>query len=274
LTRVADLGTRRRPRGVLNLRAGERWFTVSIHPPAADLTELVQHYWAVRWDRLDRGPYVQHALAHPMVEMVAERDRSIIVGPTTGRFTRVIEGRGRAFGIRFRPAGFHPFLGSPMSTLTDRQIAVSAVFGTDGEELRQRLLVFEDESRMVEVADEFVGSHLSASDPMVPEINRIVDHVMADRRITSVAGVVARTGIGERKLQRLFARYIGVAPKWVIRRHRLIEAAERLAAGISVDLAAIAFELGYCDQAHFTRDFKAIVGQPPGDYARTAAPPG
>jgi AraC-like DNA-binding protein len=226
----------------------------------------------VCWDRRGLGPHPHRALAHATVEVVAERGRSVIVGPTTGLFTRVIGGRGRAFGMRFRPAGFQPLLGSPVSTLTDRRVAVSALLGSDGDELVERLLSLDDESRMVEVAETFVRGRLSASDPMVTEINRIVQEVMADRRITRVAEVVERTGIGERTLQRLFAKYVGVAPKWVIRRYRLVDASERLAAGASLDLAALALELGYFDQAHFTRDFKAIVGRPPGDYARTAAP--
>jgi AraC-like DNA-binding protein len=52
----------------------------------------------------------------------------------------------------------------------------------------------------------------------------------------------------------------------VIKRYRLHEAAARL--GGAVDMAALALELGYFDQAHFIRDFKAVVGQPPGRYAR------
>jgi AraC-like DNA-binding protein len=264
----------RKPRGVLNLRAGEHWFTVSIHPPTSDLVEVVQHHWTVRWDRRDHGPYVQHALPHPMVELAVEQDQSSIVGPMTGRFTYVIKGKGRAFGIRFRPAGFHSFLGAPVAALTDRRIAVSDVFGTDGDEFVESLRSLEDESRMVEVAEAFLRDRLPALDPRVAEVNRIVDQVMADGRITRVAEVLDRTGMSERALQRLFTKYVGVAPRWVIRRCRLIEAAERLAGGASVDLTAIALELGYFDQAHFTRDFTAIVGQPPGDYARTAARPG
>ena len=29
----------------------------------------------------------------------------------------------------FRPAGFHPFLGAPVATLTDRRVQVAEVFG-------------------------------------------------------------------------------------------------------------------------------------------------
>ena len=102
-------------------------------------------------------------------------------------------------------------------------------------------------------------------------VDFVVAGMMADREITRVADVVSRTGIGERRLQRLFAEYVEASPKWVIRRYRLQEAAERLAAAEDVDLAALALDLGYFDQAHFARDFRAIVGRPPASYARSAA---
>jgi AraC-like DNA-binding protein len=58
--------------------------------------------------------------------------------------------------------------------------------------------------------------------------------------------------------------------EWVIQRYRLHEAAEQLAADASASQATIAMNLGYSDQAHFVRDFKAIVGISPAAYARAA----
>jgi AraC-like DNA-binding protein len=74
----------------------------------------------------------------------------------------------------------------------------------------------------------------------------------------------------KRGLQRLFREYVGVSPKWVIQRYRLFEAAERLSAG-EVDDAQLARELGYFDQAHFIRDFKAVVGRSPQAFVRDLA---
>jgi AraC-like DNA-binding protein len=76
--------------------------------------------------------------------------------------------------------------------------------------------------------------------------------------------------MNKRTLQRLFAKYVGVSPKWVIQRYRLHEAAEQLAAGSSIGQAALAADLGYSDQAHFVRDFKSVVGMTPLAYARQA----
>lgn len=101
----------------------------------------------------------------------------------------------------------------------------------------------------------------------------IVARAAADREITRVEHLVRESGIGARALQRLFADYVGVSPKWVIQRYRLHEAAERIAAGAVRDWAALALDLGYADQAHFIRDFRHWVGCSPGEYSRELGEP-
>jgi AraC-like DNA-binding protein len=234
------------------------------------LAELVGHYWTVSWDLRGRDPHLQHTLPHPSVHLVAERDRSGIMGVLTGRFTRRLDGRGRAFGIRFRPAGFHPFLGRPVSTLTDRRIAVAKVFGVDGARLVERLLAAGDQAELAATAEAFLLARLPDPDPTVALVNRVVAQIMAGPDITLVRELADRSGVATRRLQRLFATYVGVGPKWVIRRARLHEAVERLDRGDQVDLGFLARELGYFDQAHFAHDFRATVGDPPAAYARTA----
>lgn len=64
----------------------------------------------------------------------------------------------------------------------------------------------------------------------------------------------------------MFKRYVGVSPKWVIKRYRLHEVAGKLADNEETDWAQIAIELGYYDQSHFIKDFKSIVGESPGEY--------
>lgn len=82
----------------------------------------------------------------------------------------------------------------------------------------------------------------------------------------------AEFDLTERSLQRITARRIGLSPKWLIQRRRLQEAAERLASGETVDLARIATEIGYADQAHLTRDFRRVTGLTPGRYAAEPRP--
>ena len=102
-------------------------------------------------------------------------------------------------------------------------------------------------------------------------VNAIVDHVEHDPSVRQVAQVCDAFGLGERALQRLTRRRLGLTPKWLIQRRRLHEASERLREGPG-DLAAIAHDLGYADQAHFTRDFRRVTAMTPGGFARRFAP--
>jgi AraC-like DNA-binding protein len=89
-----------------------------------------------------------------------------------------------------------------------------------------------------------------------------------DRGTTRVDRLAARCDTGVRRLQRLFAEHVGVGPRWVIRRYRLREVTERLETGDTVDWAGLAAELGHADQAHLSRDVRALFGEPPTHYAR------
>jgi AraC-like DNA-binding protein len=80
-------------------------------------------------------------------------------------------------------------------------------------------------------------------------------------------------GIAQRTLQRMFQHYAGVSPTWVIRRYRLLEAAEPVREGKLVSWAQVAADLGYADQAHLIRDFRAAIGQTPAAYAHSQSRP-
>jgi AraC-like DNA-binding protein len=267
--RLGDRLKEGRPSGVLDLRAGKGRFETAQYRPAPELAELVEHHWRVRWHVQE--PYVQHTLSNASVHLCMERGNSRVQGVVTGRFTRTLVGSGRVFGVKFRPAGFRPFLGSSVAPLTDVALPVTAVFGPDGDALVERMLDLEDDAALVAAADAFLAGRLPPPDPAVAEVNRIAALVVADRRITRVDQLAAVTGTGKRTLQRLFSEYVGVSPKWMIQRYRLHEAADRLAEDREVTLAELALELGYFDQAHFVRDFRAIVGRPPAAYASEQA---
>jgi AraC-like DNA-binding protein len=70
----------------------------------------------------------------------------------------------------------------------------------------------------------------------------------------------------------MFLRYAGVSPTWVLRRYRLLDAAEAVREGQPVSWAEIAAGLGYADQAHLITDFRAATGQTPAAYATAQRP--
>lgn len=257
-----------KPRGILNPRAGEGRVRLSRPLPADELAFFVEHYWIVGWDLRGQEPYPSEVLPHPCVHLVIEKDRSRIYGVIREKFSHLLTDEGKVFGVKFRPGAFYPFWGSPVSGLTDGSVGLRDAFGAEGERLEKAVLSTEGDGEMVGVAEAFLRERLPERDDNVETINRVTGLIAADRTITRVEEVAVRSGIGKRTLQRLFERYVGVGPKWVIRRYRLHEAAERLSEGKAVNFAELALDLGYFDQAHFLKDFRALVGVTPADYAR------
>jgi transcriptional regulator GlxA family with amidase domain len=94
--------------------------------------------------------------------------------------------------------------------------------------------------------------------------------MIGDRSLVRVDQVAALGSMSVRSLQRLFAAFVGVSPKAVLARYRLQDAAATIDAGEVDDLADLATSLGWFDQAHFSRDFRAMVGVPPSAYLARA----
>jgi AraC-like DNA-binding protein len=257
-----------KPRGILNLKVGEKKFQLSRHLPAQDLSFFIEHYWIVSWDLRGQEPYVQETLPYPCVHLVFEKNQSRVYGVETGKFARLLENKGRVFGIKFKPGAFYPFVKSPVSQFTNNSISFWDAFSLDSKALEEAILSREDEGEMIELAEKFLRDRLPEQDKNVGVINEIINCIIAHREITKVDDVVSWFNINKRALQRLFRQYVGVSPKWVIKRYRLHEVAERLAEGEVVDWPEMVLELGYSDQAHFIKDFKTIVGSTPAEYAR------
>lgn len=256
-------------RGVLHEKLVPGKLQHSRHAPSPVLATWVQHFWSVRWE-VHGAPQQVQTLPHPNVHLVIERGRSGIFGIASGRFTRTLVGRGGVFGVKFRPGGFHPFLGRSVATLANRSLPIASVF-SGAVDIETKVLAQEEPEGMVAVMSEFLAARLPLPDENVERVAGIVDSIVHDRSMTSVEQLALRESMNKRALQRLFGNYVGASPKWVINRYRLHEALELIANGRPPDWTTLALNLGYFDQAHFIRDFKTLVGHSPAQYAKQAA---
>lgn len=257
-----------RPKGVVAPAQARKKFRMERYLPPPELAPFLDHFWIVEWDLGGQPPYVQRTLPYPCVHLVFDSAQSGIWGVPTGAFDYELKGAGKVCGLRFRAGGFRALLGRPLHTITDRVLALSDVFPWDAAAAQRAVLDCKDDAGMMDAAARLLAPLLPAPDGQADRIAAILKTVETTPGLTQVEELAAAAGIGVRSLQQLFSEVVGVSPKWVIRRFRLHEAADRLARGDEPDLAAVAQGLGYFDQAHFTSDFRKLVGQTPADYRR------
>ena len=264
-------------RGVLRPDLAASVIRLDRHQPTDALAPFVDFYWIVRWDLRGQPPHEQTVLPHPNVHLVFEASGAGIFGVDRRLFTRSLSGLGLGFGVRFTAGGFRPFWQAPISQLTDRVVSAARLFGPRAETTRQAIMDdFDsggfgvDDGVMIGYAEALLLSVLPERDPLAGQAAALVARITDDPGLRRVDQLAASSRMTPRTLQRLFADYVGVSPKWVMRRTRLHDAAERADGGEPVDWATLASDLGYADQAHLTRDFTVTIGVPPARYA--AAP--
>ncbi len=84
----------------------------------------------------------------------------------------------------------------------------------------------------------------------------------------SLDELAAGSGLSPYHFLRLFRQQYGVPPHAYQLQQRINQAKRMLAAGHSI--AQTALEVGFADQSHFTRKFKALVGATPRQYQRAS----
>ena len=132
-----------------------------------------------------------------------------------------------------------------------------------------RILGGHDSAEMVDALEEYLAGIGPEPDPTGRRVTELVAEAERQAGITRAELLAAEAGMSLRSLQRLFAEYVGVGPKWVIQRFRILDAVAAAHSGAVNDWAALARELGFSDQAHLTRVFTQVVGRPPASYQRT-----
>lgn len=259
-----------RPKGVVAPALASQKFRLGRYLPPDDLASFLDHFWIVEWDLRGQPPYVQRTLPYPCVHLVFDPARSGVFGAKTGAFDYELKETGKVCGLRVKAGAFRALLGRPVHTITDQVLPLSAVFPWDDEAAQRVVLEAGDDAAMIMAASGLLRASLPPPDPEVERIAAILRTVEGTPGLTQVEALAASARMGVRSLQQLFSEYVGVSPKWVIRRFRLHEAADRLANGEALDLAELALSLGYFDQAHFSSDFRKLVGQSPARYREQA----
>ncbi|CCQ14251.1 putative transcriptional regulator [Rhodococcus sp. AW25M09] len=243
-------------------------------PCSRSLEPWVENYWLLQWDLPSGTCHRSSTLPHPACTLSVEHGRTregvvepvVVTGVLTRRFDVELAESGWVFGVKFRPGGYAAFTGTVARTLRDVPVAEPTPFRVDTVDALAELGGHLEPDQCRTVVDAVLAPYAREVDPEYDAVLDIIAAMLTDRTLIRVAQVEQRCGVGTRRLQRLFERYVGATPKWVLGRYRIHDALSELDNGYSGPLADLAARYGWFDQAHFTREFTELVGVPPGTY--------
>jgi AraC-like DNA-binding protein len=189
---------------------------------------------------------------------------AVVAGPATGPVIVPLSPRTMVVGVRLRPGAAQSVLGVPASELVNRDTPLDDIWGAAAGAVSARVSAQPSLAARLRAAEAALGRRLAAAGPLDPAI--VAATVWLARHPEGRIEHLARfLEIGERRLRRRFAAAIGYGPKTLQRVLRL-QRALRLAGGRArpgARLAMTAAEAGYADQAHMSRELRALTGRSP-----------
>lgn len=201
-------------------------------------------------------------------QAAAERlPQAFITGPCLRARWFHVELGSRFVGITFRPSGFSACFGMPANLFCDRTVALE---DTLPQSIVARLM---DElggavhmHAVVKAVEVFLLRCLHDGrkrDPALPALG-------LERLMLPASALADGLSLGTRQLERRFLVNYGVSLRDFRRLARFSSVLAQLLPGTpaGMNLARIAADARYVDQAHFIRDFRQFVGDTPGRFLK------
>jgi AraC-like DNA-binding protein len=252
------------------------------HVPSPPLSYFVASIW-----------YAENAPAHQLEQFLPTAGIDLVINVRTAQLTRfetetldrqrryigpVISGahsspyviptaqQAALLGVRFKLGCARDIVGVPLDVLGNDHVALSDLWGTTALALQESVMTAksaEERCRRVEAALVMRLRRSRGSHPAIPDAIRALT---GTRSPSPVGAAASASGLSTRRFIEVFRRDIGLAPKQFTRVVRFHRALRLLKSDHYESLAALALDAGYYDQAHFTRDFKALSGMSPTAY--------
>lgn len=204
---------------------------------------------AVVWQARPGDSDVKRVLPDGCMDLLWSGTGLIVAGPDTSAYV----GQPASYtGLRFAPGTGPGILGVPAHELRDQRVPLEDLWpAARVRRLAGTLAAAETPG----VALERLA--LDLAEPPDPALDELVRQL---RDGTPVAEVATDTGWSERQLYRRSLAAFGYGPKLLARILRLNRALGLARTG--TPFADVAFQAGYADQAHLSRDVKTLAGVP------------
>ncbi|MBB3139807.1 helix-turn-helix domain-containing protein [Halomonas organivorans] len=246
--------------------------------PSPALAPHVQCYWHLchegdasppRFMHPDAGSGLIFTLAGALaLDGEAMEMATLVCGPAMRSARVEFIGPLEAFGIRFHPGHGYPFFGMPLPELGGhRDLSLLPRSLQTFEALQERMAEVRGTDERIALIEASLLRRLGHCRTWHhPDLAQLLGMIERHRGTLPLSRLMAHSGIGQRQLERLFSTQVGFTPKQFSRLQRIGYARELVKSDMEASMTDIAYRTGFADQAHFTHEFRRVMGITPGAY--------
>jgi AraC-like DNA-binding protein len=239
------------------------------YQPGDHLKKYIDTYWLMETDSIYR-PAARRFFVDCTTEILINVGAStpylnsvtplypgnVYIGGTITRPNEVFSLPNSCFvGIRFKPGGISVFYNLPYNELVDRVIEFHD---------KPLISIIDSDELLPERLDRFFYSRIKDNHFAGGRIAEIIANY---KGMISVDWIAKNFNVSTRTLERIFNRSIGIPPKELINIMRFVNVRKRIIqqGNTNESLLQIAYDAGYYDHAHLTREFKKYSGLNPSE---------
>jgi AraC-like DNA-binding protein len=218
---------------------------------------------AIVWSRtVPTNRSLAPVLPDGCVDLLWADGELMIAGPDTAAYISAAPAGAVFAGVRFAPGTGPAIIGVPADEIRDRRVPLDAIVAPRTHRQAMDTVAPAAHSRVGRPALEAALEGVAAEwFRRAPSPDPITAGIVAELRIgASVAATADAVGIGVRALHRRCLPAFGYGPKTLAKIFRLNRALDLARGG--TPLATVAASAGYADQAHLSREVKALAGAP------------
>ena len=178
----------------------------------------------------------------------------------------LLKGKAQVLGICFQPEGFYPFIKIPVSEFKNQLLGVEEIGFYPARTIIERLKEAQNTTERLSILEKELISILDSKIQTPASFQQLFNSFEQNESSMSIGEFCFQNNIGERKLERLFNKFIGISAKGYSMLNRFQNSVKQLMYNEYSKLSDIAFDNEYFDQMHYIRDFKRFAGVTPKQF--------
>lgn len=247
--------------------------------PAEELKNIIDCYWIIEDD--DVAPIRQKIIPDGFNEIIfhyrnpyrinlsgawEKQSLNLLAGQIRKHFFLENTGASGIIGIKMKPTALTHLFGISMHQFTDRVVDLSSVPPLQSLLISEQLRTAADHDVRITLLNDLFRKILSQKKYVTTAADHAIELIFTHHGMIPVSTITSAIGIGERQLENLFKKYIGLSPKFFMRIMRF-NYIFKLVQDNNQSWSGLAYEASYFDQSHFIRNFRDFTGENPSDYA-------
>ena len=244
--------------------------------PTPELKDLINCYWII--ENPDKTIIQQKIIPDGFIEIIFHygepyklnlsgnweiQSKSLFAGQITKHFFLQNTCKSGMLGIKLNPTAMYHLFNLSMDDYTNKVVDLKQAVGDKMDSFIESVFQIKDHDELIKETNQFFLDNLKYKESPV---DRAVNYILEKHGMVTVSEMCEVSGVGERQLQILFKKQIGLSPKLFARIKRFSYIFQ-LVENNNQSWSNLAYDAAYYDQSHFIRNFKDFTGENPASYA-------